>query len=344
MLRGPQKFASLGRDRGHSPIRKKLPCHPAKRHKSPGRSQLSGRTSRGGTGLAEGESEARAIADRRRKTRGRVNNGKVEWPETKRKARACASSSSPPWSSHKAAQHGQRRGSLRKRACIYTYTHTYIHTRVCTHAYTVVSFERKMERDSWAAMQVLWKEEEREREGGRQKAKGRERSGKSAKEEEQRQRFSSLKKVSFGLAFCHPLLTSVQPFSGKFSNVCHPLRPFLLHGQCLSDRSPRQSHGNRDGFTVAGNPCRIYRLHSSGYVFLYLPFRISSAPSPSLRQLQQGGALSRTTACTSSLSTLLASCYEDIFFFLLFFFFFSGRIFKARWKTFSSRTLNFTNE
>lgn len=122
---------------------------------------------------------------------------------------------------------------------------------------------------------------EREREGGRQKAKGRERSGKSAKEEEQRQRFSSLKKVSFGLAFCHPLLTSVQPFSGKFSNVCHPLRPFLLHGQCLSDRSPRQSHGNRDGFTVAGNPCRIYRLHSSGYVF-YLPFRISSAPSLSL--------------------------------------------------------------
>lgn len=185
------------------------------------------------------------------------------------------------------------------------------------------------------------KKREREKEGGRQKAKGRERSGKSAKEEEQRQRFSSLKKVSFGLAFCHPLLTSVQPFSGKFSNVCHPLRPFLLHGQCLSDRSPRQSHGNRDGFTVAGNPCRIYRLHSSGYVF-YLPFRISSALP--LRQLQQGGALSRTTACTSSLSALLASCYEDIFFFLLFFFFFSGRIFKARWKTFSSRTLNFTNE
>lgn len=174
---------------------------------------------------------------------------------------------------------------------------------------------------------------EREREGGRQKAKGRERSGKSAKEEEQRQRFSSLKKVSFGLAFCHPLLTSVQPFSGKFSNVCHPLRPFLLHGQCLSDRSPRQSHGNRDGFTVAGNPCRIYRLHSSGYVFLYLPFRISSAPSPSLRQLQQGGALSRTTACTSSLSALLASCYEDIFFFLLSFFFFR--------KNFQSEVENF---
>lgn len=131
MLRGPQKFASLGRDRGHSPIRKKLPCHPAKRHKSPGRSQLSGRTSRGGTGLAEGESEARAIADRRRKTRGRVNNGKVEWPETKRKARACASSSSPPWFSHKAAQHGQRRGSLRKRACIYIHTHIYTYT--CMH-------------------------------------------------------------------------------------------------------------------------------------------------------------------------------------------------------------------
>lgn len=37
---------------------------------------------------------------------------------------------------------------------------------------------------------------EGEKEEGRQKAKGRERSGKSAKEEEERQRFSSLKKVS----------------------------------------------------------------------------------------------------------------------------------------------------
>lgn len=180
---------------------------------------------------------------------------------------------------------------------------------------------------------------ERER---RRKAKSK-RERKKRKEREGRGTTTTvfILEKGFGLAFCHPLLTSVQPFSGKFSNVCHPLRPFLLHGQCLSDRSPRQSHGNRDGFTVAGNPCRIYRLHSSGYVF-YLPFRISSALP--LRQLQQGGALSRTTACTSSLSALLASCYEDIFFFLLFFFFFSGRIFKARWKTFSSRTLNFTNE
>lgn len=230
--------------------------------------------------------------------------------------------------------------------CMYIHTHTHIYIHVYAHTRTplFLSSERWREIVGQLCKCCGRKKREREREGGRQKAKGRERSGKSAKEEEQRQRFSSLKKVSFGLAFCHPLLTSVQPFSGKFSNVCHPLRPFLLHGQCLSDRSPRQSHGNRDGFTVAGNPCRIYRLHSSGYVFLYLPFRISSAPSPSLRQLQQGGALSRTTACTSSLSTLLASCYEDIFFFLLFFFFFSGRIFKARWKTFSSRTLNFTNE
>lgn len=227
---------------------------------------------------------------------------------------------------------------------IHTHTHIYIHVYAHTRTPLFLSSERWREIVGQLCKCCGRKKREREREGGRQKAKGRERSGKSAKEEEQRQRFSSLKKVSFGLAFCHPLLTSVQPFSGKFSNVCHPLRPFLLHGQCLSDRSPRQSHGNRDGFTVAGNPCRIYRLHSSGYVFLYLPFRISSAPSPSLRQLQQGGALSRTTACTSSLSTLLASCYEDIFFFLLFFFFFSGRIFKARWKTFSSRTLNFTNE
>lgn len=88
----------------------------------------------------------------------------------------------------------------------------------------------------------------------------------------------------FGLAFCHPLLTSVQPLLGEFPNVCHPLRLFLLHGQCLSDRSQRQSHGNRDGFTVAGNPCRIYRLHSSGYVFLYLPFRISRPSTPSVLQ------------------------------------------------------------
>lgn len=88
----------------------------------------------------------------------------------------------------------------------------------------------------------------------------------------------------FGLAFCHPLLTSVHPSSGEFPNVCHPLRLFLLHGQCLSDRSQRQSHGNRDGFTVAGNPCRIYRLHSSGYVFLYLPFRISRPSTPSVLQ------------------------------------------------------------
>lgn len=187
---GSQKFAALSRDRGHSPIRKKLPCHPAKRHKSPGRSQLSGRTSRGGTGLAEGESEARAIADRRRKTRGRVNNGKVEWPETKRKARACAFP--PPLDQPQSGSHGQRRGSLRKRACIYIRIHIDVHS---THLYTVVSFERKMERDSWPAMRVLWKEGGRERERGRQKAKGRERSGKSAKEEE-RQRFSSLKKVS----------------------------------------------------------------------------------------------------------------------------------------------------
>lgn len=116
---------------------------------------------------------------------------------------------------------------------------------------------------------------ERER---RRKAKSK-RERKKRKEREGRGTTTTvfILEKGFGLAFCHPLLTSVQPFSGKFSNVCHPLRPFLLHGQCLSDRSPRQSHGNRDGFTVAGNPCRIYRLHSSGYVFLYLPFRISSA-------------------------------------------------------------------
>lgn len=75
-----------------------------------------------------------------------------------------------------------------------------------------------------------------------------------------------------------PDLPAAPPL-GEFPNVCHPLSPFLLHGQCLSDRSRRQSHGNRDGFTVAGNPCRIYRLHSSGYVFLYLSFRIFH-PSP----------------------------------------------------------------
>ena len=94
--------------------------------------------------------------------------------------------SSPPWSSHKAAQHGQRRGSLQKRACIYIYTHIYIyiyiHTRVCTHAYTVVSFERKMERDSWAAMQVLWKEEERERERRRKAKSKRERKKRKERE------------------------------------------------------------------------------------------------------------------------------------------------------------------
>lgn len=163
--------------------------------------------------------------------------------------------------------------------CMYIHTHTHIYIHVYAHTRTplFLSSERWREIVGQLCKCCGRKKREREREGGRQKAKGRERSGKSAKEEEQRQRFSSLKKVSFGLAFCHPLLTSVQPFSGKFSNVCHPLRPFLLHGQCLSDRSPRQSHGNRDGFTVAGNPCRIYRLHSSGYVFLYLPFRISSA-------------------------------------------------------------------
>ena len=158
------------------------------------------------------------------------------------------------------------------------------------------------------------------REGERERKAKSKRERKKRKEREGRGTTTVfILEKGFGLAFCHPLLTSVQPFSGKFSNVCHPLRPFLLHGQCLSDRSPRQSHGNRDGFTVAGNPCRIYRLHSSGYVFLYLPFRISSAPLHRL-QLQQG-ALSRTTACTSSLSALLASCYEDIFsFFLLSFF------------------------
>lgn len=65
---------------------------------------------------------------------------------------------------------------------IYIHTHTYIHTRVCTHAYTVVSFERKMERDSWAAMQVLWKEEERERERRRKAKSKRERKKRKERE------------------------------------------------------------------------------------------------------------------------------------------------------------------
>lgn len=175
---GSQKFAALGRDRGHSPIRKKLPCHPAKRHKSPGRSQLSGRTSRGGTGLAEGESEARAIADRRRKTRGRVNNGKVEWPETKRKARACAFPS--PLDQPQSGSHGQRRGSLRKRACIYIRIHIDVHT---THLYTVVSFERKMERDSWPAMRVCGRKE-----GGREREEGKKQKGEKEAERARRKR------------------------------------------------------------------------------------------------------------------------------------------------------------
>ena len=67
---------------------------------------------------------------------------------------------------------------------IHTHTHIYIHTRVCTHAYTVVSFERKMERDSWAAMQVLWKEEERERE----KEEGKKQKGEKEAERARRKR------------------------------------------------------------------------------------------------------------------------------------------------------------
>lgn len=143
--------------------------------------------------------------------------------------------------------------------------------------YILVSFGR--ERWRKIGEQQLCKCCRGRKEGGRERGRKTKskRERKKRKEREGRRGTTTVFIVEkgFGLAFCHPLLTSVQPFSGKFSNVCHPLRPFLLHGQCLSDRSPRQSHGNRDGFTVAGNPCRIYRLHSSGYVFLYLPFRIS---------------------------------------------------------------------
>lgn len=76
----------------------------------------------------------------------------------------------------------------------------------------------------------------------------------------------------FGLGFYHPLL-SLPPLSFSlflslslslsrpranfltFTTRCVPLR--ARDGQCLSECSPRQSHGNRDGFTVAGDPCEM---------------------------------------------------------------------------------------
>lgn len=85
------------------------------------------------------------------------------------------------------------------------------------------------------------------REGERERKAKSKRERKKRKEREGRGTTTVfILEKGFGLAFCHPLLTSVQPFSGKFSNVCHPLRPFLLHGQCLST----VHHDNRTGIVT----------------------------------------------------------------------------------------------
>lgn len=201
--------------------------------------------------------------------------------------------------------------------------------------YILVSFGR--ERWRKIGEQQLCKCCRGRKEGGRERGRKTKskRERKKRKEREGRRGTTTVFIVEkgFGLAFCHPLLTSVQPFSGKFSNVCHPLRPFLLHGQCLSDRSPRQSHGNRDGFTVAGNPCRIYRLHSSGYVFLYLPFRISLC-NQRVRFHGQPRVLLLFRLCSFRVA-------KTFFFSLFFLFSFFRRNFQTRKaKTFSSLNSN----
>jgi len=97
---------------------------------------------------------------------------------------------------------------------------------------------------------------------------------------------------NLGLGFCHPLLScqdtppavsSLSSFSLSilrkanfltFATRC--VSSCSMDNGCLSDRSQRQSHGNRDGFYCrrrsVPNACR---LHSAGSTLLYLAFCIS---------------------------------------------------------------------
>jgi len=86
---------------------------------------------------------------------------------------------------------------------------------------------------------------------------------------------------SLSLSLSPPLLFRFPLSSGEFPKVATRCVFFFSNGQCLSNRSQWQSHGNRDGFSVVRDLSmpNAYRLHSAGNVFLYLSFCISRQSS-----------------------------------------------------------------